>query len=401
MTTQTVSEETGTQLPRWPFQRPSPMAMPAEYARLRAEQPVIRVQLMTGDQAWLLSRYDDVKMVLADPRFSPRQPAGPLGPQATNSSSLFQDPPAHTRLRGLVSRAFTARRVEGVRPFARQLSHELVDELMASGQGGDLMSTVAFRMPVDTIAELLGVPQADRGAFRDASTALIMADERDVEMLREAGPKVHGMVRETVAEKRRRPADDLLSALIAVRDENQDRLTEDELVTMGMTLLIAGFVATANSIGLGTVLLAEVDGIRALHDDPSLVPGAVEEILRYEPKVSGPARMAKVDVELHGVLIQAGDLVMVPEQSANRDERQFRNADVFDIRRTDGNQHIAFGHGIHHCLGAALARVQLQETFGALSSRLPGLRPAVGLDELVWRMNFFGDNRFRLLPVNW
>ena len=397
----TVTEASQTQLPRWPFERPSPMAMPEEYARLRAEQPVVRVELMTGDPAWLVTRYDDVKMVLADPRFSPRQPAGPLGPQAANSSSLFQDPPAHTRLRGLVSRAFTARRVEALRPFVRQLCNELVDDLVAQGQGADLMATVAFRMPVDSIAELLGVPPEDREPFRDASTRLMMADERDLDELRAAGPKVHGMVREMVVEKRQRPSDDLLSALIAVRDENEDRLTEEELVTMGMTLLIAGFVATANSIGLGTVLLAGVDGVRQLHEDPSLVPAAVEEILRYEPKVSGPARMAKQDVEIAGVLIKAGDLVMVPEQCANRDERQFHNADVFDIRRPDSNRHIAFGHGIHHCLGAALARVQLQETFGVLSARLPGLRPAIALDELVWRMNFFGDNRFRLLPVNW
>lgn len=388
-----------TEIKVWPFERRTAMAMPEEYLQLRAEQPIVRVKLMTGQEAWLVTRFDDVKFVLSDSRFSPRQPAGPLGPEAPGSSSLFQDPPGHTRLRGLVSRAFTPRRVEALRPFVRQLCHNLTDDLVAKGKPADLMSTFAFRVPVDSIAEMLGVPQPDRIKFRDKSTRLIMASKEDLEELRDAGPIVYGMVAQMVADKRKNPADDLMSALIAVRD-NEDRLTEDELVTMGMTLLIAGFVATANSIGLGTILLAAVDGFGRMHDDPSLVPGAVEEVLRYEPKVSGPARMAKEDVELHGVLIKAGELVMAPEQCGNRDERVFEDSETFVIDRK-ANNHIAFGHGIHHCLGAALARLQLQEAFGVLAERLPALRPARAVDDLVWSMNFFGDNRFRELPVTW
>jgi cytochrome P450 len=391
--------ETSTEVPVWPFERPSAMAMPLEYVRLRAEEPVFRVKLMTGQESWLVTRFEDVKFILSDPRFSPRQPAGPLGPQAASPGSLFQDPPAHTRLRGLVSRAFTPRRVEALRPYVRTMVEGLADDLEAVGRPADLMNNLAFRVPVDSVAEMIGVPNYDRLPFRDASTQLIMAGKEDVDELKAAGPKVYGMVTELVKAKRDDPGDDLMSALIAVRD-NEDRLTEDELVTMGMTLLIAGFVATANSIGLGTVLLAEADGFQALHDDPALVHGAVEEILRYEPKVSGPARQAKEDVELHGVLIKAGDLVMAPEQCANRDERMFDDGETFDIHRV-ANNHMAFGHGIHHCLGAAMARVQLQETFSVLSERFPKLRPSTPVDELTWRMNFFGDNRFRELPVTW
>ncbi|HEX5121123.1 MAG TPA: cytochrome P450 [Pseudonocardiaceae bacterium] len=389
-----------TEVPSWPFTRPSAMAMPPEYAKLRADQPVCRVTLMNGAEAWLVTRFEDVSFVLSDPRFSPRQPAGPLGPQAAAAGSLFQDPPAHTRLRGLVSKAFTPRRVEALRPYVTSLLERLTDDLEAAGKGADLMSTLSFNVPVESIAELIGVPADHRPGFKEASIALITADAGDVEGLRAAGPVVYGMVGELVKDKRANPGDDLMSALIQARD-GEDRLNEDELVTMGMTLLIAGFVATTNSVGLGTVLLAENGGrLRDLHDDPSLVDGAVEEILRFEPKVSGPARQAKEDVEVAGVLIKAGDLVMAPEQCANRDERVFDDSEVFDIRRKN-NHHMAFGRGIHHCLGAATARVQLQETFSVLSRRLPGLRPAVPLEELTWQMNFFGDNRFSELPVTW
>jgi cytochrome P450 len=401
---QSAVHETGTAAasgcPVWPFPRPSSMEMPHEYARMRAEEPIKQVSMLKGGTAWLVTRYDDVKFVLSDSRFSPRTPAGPMGSSEANRSSLFQDPPAHTRLRRLVSQAFTSRRVEDLRPAAAQIVGDLVDKMVASGAPADLMSNFAFRIPVDVMAEMIGVPPAEREEFRISATKLILLDETAIDELVTIGPKVAELIADLVRRKRVDPGDDLLSALIAVRDEDQDRLSEEELVTMGMTLLIAGFVATANSVGLGAILLMRDGLMPRLHDDPSLIDGAVEEVLRYEPKVSGPARMAKEDVEVAGVLVRAGEMVLAPEQCANRDEQVFPDAARFDIHRRDYH-HLAFGHGIHHCLGAALARMQLQEAFRALSSRLPNLRPAMDTEELVWRMNFFGDSRFRELPVEW
>lgn len=378
-----------------PFTRPDPLTPPTELAGLRAETPICRVLATTGEPAWLVTRYADAKLVLSDRRCTLAMPGVEGGGPANDS--IFQDPPGHTRLRRLVTAAFTPRRVAELRTRAAEAATARVAELASTEPPVDLMAALAFPVPITVIGELLGVPEDEREGFREWSDALMSIDKAAdpvtgwQNLARQAG--------ELIATKRANPADDLLSELITVRDNDNSSLSEPELVMMAITLIMAGYVTTSMATGIGAILLA--GHLPELAADPTLVPTAVEEVLRYQAAGGDVARVAAADLELAGQKIKSGDKLIVSVVSANRDETRFINPNQFDITRTD-NQHLTFGHGIHHCLGAVLARMQLQEIFTALARQLPNLSLTTDPAALKWqRSELFGDEWPAEVPVAW
>jgi cytochrome P450 len=299
---------------------------------------------------------------------------------------LSADPPDHTRLRRLVSAGFTARRVERLEPRIAALAGEL---LAAMSGDVDLIDTYAFPLPIQVICELLGVPSADRDSFRTWSntvvTGSLTGNPTLAEAVRATVSEMVGYITELLADKRRTPGDDLLSALLNVREEG-DQLTENELVSMVFLLLIAGHETTVNLIGNGMyLLLTHPDQLDTVKRDRGRLPGAIEEFLRYEPPVkTSTVRITSEPVSLGAVTIPAGEPVLISLLSANRDDAVYAGADRFDIARRDAG-HLAFGHGIHFCLGAALARLEGRIAIGALLDRFPDVRLAVAPEELSWR----------------
>ena len=368
------------------------------YARLRAEQPLYRTTLPNGRGLWLVTRYDDAVAVLRDPRFvkdwrgtlTPEEAAQlpPLPPafEVFTRNMLDQDPPNHTRLRALVSKAFTPRLVEALRPRIQQIADGLLDTVDGRGEM-DLIDEYAFPLPITVIAELLGVPAADRDRLREWSNAVVAGDFT-VETAHRTAPLLEAFaayLRALFEERRRAPRNDLISGLLQA-EEAGDRLSEDELFAMLFLLLIAGHETTVNLIGNGTLtLLQHAEQLERLRREPELIRPAVEELLRHSGPVEGSTeRVAREDIELGGVTIPRGEMVLVMLASADRDPAHFAEPDRLDLTR-DNRQHLAFGHGIHYCLGAPLARLEGQIALGTLVRRFPNLRLAVPPDELTWR----------------
>jgi cytochrome P450 len=378
---------------RMKFPPPAP-ASPDEpesglYALL-AGRPVIQAELPDGSTAWLVSGYEQVRQVFTDQRFSRALAAAPgrslnALELSTAGTIVGMDPPEHTRLRKLVAGAFTARRVEAMRPRVAAIVDELIDAVTAGPQPADLMASFCLPLPVRAICEMLGVPTADVEKFRAWSGVLVGTWEQDTDEVITAGVAIYDYLAELIRIKRRRPGDDLLDALIAARDSG-DRLSEEELIILGGSILVAGYETTANQISLSLVTLldhpAELAKLRA---DPGLIHGAVEEMLRYVTiNVLPLARVTTEDVELSGVMIPANELVLPLSWAANRDPQVFSEPGRFDVSRGPAS-HLAFGTGAHHCLGAPLARVEVQESVRALVTRLPGLALAVPPEELRFK----------------
>jgi cytochrome P450 len=357
------------------------------HARLRAQRPVARVIMPGGLPAWLVTGYAEARAALTDPRLHklPRgwrpEPHSMLA--AIELHMLNSDPPDHERLRKLVNKAFTARRVEQLRPRISAITTELLDD-MSTRQEVDLLASLAFPLPITVICELLGVPVADRDEFR-AWSATIVSSTVSPDVFQAHGTAMTGYFRKMLAARRREPADDLLSALVAARDE-EDRLTEDELLSMAFLLLVAGHETTVNLIGSGMLALLLNPGEMArLRADRSLLGGAVEELLRYvNPVNNATLRFAGEPLEIGGQQVSPDEVVLVSLSGANRDPSRYADPDRLDLGR-DSAGHLAFGHGIHYCLGAPLARLEAEIAFGGLLERFGSMTLAVPADSLRWR----------------
>ncbi|MDX2395064.1 cytochrome P450 family protein [Streptomyces sp. NPDC054904] len=350
------------------------------YDRLRDTAPVCRITGTDGTPAWLVTRYDDVREALTDPRLSLDKSNAAEGtyrgfalPPALDANLLNMDPPDHTRIRGLVARAFTSRRVEQLRTPIRETADRLLDRLGPTGSA-DLLAGYAFSLPIIVICDLLGVPEDRRVDFRGWTEALVAPDPARPEAVKEALVAMLGFLTGLMAHKRSRPADDLLSDLIAVRDADGDRLGEDELMSVAFLVLFAGYENTAQLIGNAIhTLLRHPDQLALLRKDPSRLPAAVAEFARLEgPALLAIRRFATEDLTIAGVTVAAGETVLVSLSAANRDPARFPQPDALDLDR-DTSGHLALGHGIHYCLGGPLARVEVEIALAALLERYPTL----------------------------
>jgi cytochrome P450 len=361
------------------------------YHRLRSEDPVHQ----TDEGFWVVTRYPDVVTVLRDQRFG-REDFGPMVSAVYGDDServprpmVFRDPPAHTRLRSLVSKAFTSRVVQGLRPHIQEIVDGLLDRAHDRGRM-DVISDLAYPLPVTVICEMLGVPPDDRDTMRQWSEDItrsldalgLPSDREIVKRGRRARHALGEYFRRLLPERRRRPQADLLSLLLAA-EEQGDKLTEDELLATCVLIFIAGHETTVNLIGNGLLaLLQNPTELEKLRSNLELLPGAVEELLRYDSPVQRTARVTKSEIPLGGKVIPRHALVVAAIGAANRDPAHFAEPDRLDIARRD-NDHIAFGFGIHFCLGAPLARIEAQIALGTLLRRLP--RVELATDTPRWR----------------
>lgn len=386
---------------QYPFERSIATEPPAEFSRLRELEPVARVTMPTGDQAYLVTRFADIERILSDPRCSvDRNRPGAARPvaMARDDSMMAKDPPEHTRLRRLVSATFTRRRVEALQPQIRAQADSLIAAMVAAGPTADLHEQLAVPLPLAVISTLLGIPAADHSQLRQWSERMVSLTGFAPEEVRAARDSLRDYLAELVRSKRARPAPDLTSAMVQARDEH-DRLSESELISQGLLLLVAGHETTTRQIGNGAVALLSHSSLAELADERRL-SAAVEEMLRYAPPGDGAQiRITTTDLQIAGVTIPAGSTVLAPVAAANRDPRRFDRADEFDPGRPDAG-HVTFGHGPHFCLGAPLARLELQIVFARLAATLPGLRLAVEPSELSWRRGL-RISGYEQIPVQW
>jgi cytochrome P450 len=376
------------------------------YFWLQDNEPLARVKLPYGDEAVLLTRYDDNRLALGDPRFSLAQAAvrdtPRLQPERVGAILTDQDPPEHTRLRRLIAKVFTVRRVARLREQAEQIASELVDGMVASGTSADLVASFAVPLPGLMVCELVGVPYEDRDEFRDwvgafMSVTAITVQERYAQI-----GKLAAYLATLAAKRRVAPTDDLLSELVIASEEG-DRLTEDEVIQLTVVLLAAGYESTASQITNFTyALLTHPDQLALLRDRPGLMPGAVEELMRWTPLLvyaDTLPRYTTAEVEFSGGTVAAGEAVLLAKHAANRDWRQYADPNRLDLTR-DAQGQLGFGHGPHHCVGAPLARMDLQVGLATLLERFPDLRLAVSEDEIEWKSGMAVRGPVAL-PVAW
>jgi hypothetical protein len=378
------------------------------YRDLRERDPVYYDPAIDG---WILTRYDDVVAALKHPRFSAdrRGARGSAvqaalqaqtqgGPFAQAQTMLSSDPPEHTRLRNLASKAFTFKAVEALRPRIQEIVNELLDAAEAKGSL-DVIWDLGYPLPVIVIAEMLGVPVEQRDTFKRWSDELVSnlganSTEETQQRALKSALDMAAYFREIIAERRRAPKDDLVSALVAA-EERGDALSENEIIATCILLLAAGNETTTNLIGNGTLaLLRNPDQLELFRAHPELAESAVEELLRYDGPVQATARVALEDIEIGGKTVEKGQIATCALAAANRDPAQFPNPDVLDLTRKE-NRHIAFGFGIHFCLGAPLARAEAQIAFPALLRRFPHLALTT---EPEWNSNFILRG-LKALPV--
>lgn len=363
----------------------------AVYDRLRDTAPVHRVAGTDGNPAWLVTRYEDVREALANPLLSMDKkhalPGGYQGlslPPALDANLLNMEAPDHTRIRRLVVRAFTARRIEQLRTPVRETADRLLDALGPHGSA-DLMTAYAAPLPITVICDLLGIPGEHRRDFRAWTDVLVAPDPTRPGAAKEAVAAMLGFLTQLLADKRKKPADDLLSDLIAVRDEG-DRLSEDELMSLAFLILFAGYENTVQLIGNAILgLLTHPDQLAALRANPERFPNAVEEFARHEgPALLAIRRFPVEDVTIGAVTVPAGETVLLSLAAANRDPARFPDPERLDLGR-DASGHLALGRGIHYCVGAPLARLETEIAVSALLERLPDLALATDPAELRWR----------------
>ncbi|MEV7306243.1 cytochrome P450 [Streptomyces microflavus] len=375
------------------------------YAALRAKGPVHRVRIPEGTHAWLVVGYEAGRRLLADQRLSKQwaaaSPSLGVTKVSAGTSMLSSDTPDHTRLRKLVAREFTPRRMEQLTPRVQEMTDELLDRMLAApDRRADLVEALSYPLPMNVICELLGVPFLDRAAFRAWSNQAVSSV--DVSKRASSTRAMAACLTGLLQDKRARPGDDLMSALIHTADEDGDRLSADELMGMAWLLLVAGHETTVNLITNGVHnLLAHPDQLAALRADFDLIDNAVEEILRFEGPVETPTyRFTTEPLDIDGTVVPGGgELVLVAMSDANRDPARYSDASRFDITR-DARGHIAFGHGIHYCLGAPLARIEARVAIRSLLERCPELRLTADPATLAWRTGLLMRGPLSL-PVAW
>ncbi|MFF1611525.1 cytochrome P450 [Amycolatopsis sp. NPDC058278] len=394
-------------LPRFPFEAATALAPPAEWAEFRAKCPVARVALASGDEAALITRYDDVKSVLSDPRFTRPTPADNAARVAdTESGGVFNSEMAsvlpqhgedHLTWRRLIGKWFTAKRMNALRPGMAAMAEQLIDEMVAKGAPGDLKAGLAFPLPVWVICDMLGVPDTDRDRFAHWSDVMLSMTRYTQAEFDAAQAEFGRYMGGHLAAKRAEPGEDILSALIA----DGAGWSDAKLAATGIGLLIAGHETTANMIAKMTaMLLADRSRWEQLLADPSLVRTAVEEALRADANAGvGMQRYLTEEFEVGGTVLPAGTTAMCSMAAANRDEDAFENAAELDLTRSP-NPHLAFGAGAHACLGQPLARTELQVVLEVLLRKLPSLELAVPADELR-RVEGLAVGGLRELPVRW
>ncbi|MCK2244455.1 MULTISPECIES: cytochrome P450 [unclassified Crossiella] len=406
-----MTQSQAGQLPRFPFETEAALEPPAEWARYQSECPVARVQLASGDEATLLTRYDDVKSLLADPRFTRPTSADNAARVAdTESGGLFnsemsnvlpQHGEGHLRWRRMIGKWFTARRMNALRPAIEAMAEQLVDDMVTKGGPADLKAALGFPLPVWVICDLLGVPDADRDRFSHWSDALLSMTRYTQAEMDLAQLEFARYLAGHIAAKRADPGEDLLSALIGEIGPDGEPMSDAALIATGMGLLIAGHETTANMISkMIAMLLADRRRWEQLLTDPALVRTAVEEALRLDANAGfGMARYLTEDLEIAGTTLPGGTTAVCSMAAANRDEEVFTGAAEMDLTRSP-NPHLAFGAGAHACLGQPLARTELQVVLEVLLRRLPSLELAVPVAELR-KVEGLAVGGLRELPVRW
>jgi cytochrome P450 len=401
--------ETEEQPPEYPFGGGfDGLRLSAVPDGLADDDPLVRVRAPYGGMAWLARRWADVRVVLADARLSREATVGKDIPrgfpmQYQQKGVLEMDPPEHSRVRGLVAAAFTARRIAGLRPRIEQTVADLLDAMEAHQLPADLMQALCWPLSITIISDMLGVRPEDRADFRRWSDVAHSVRGYSSAEILDAQRSLRSYIASTVADRRAEPRDDLLTVMVAARDAG-DRLTEDELVRFGVLLLQAGFETTANQIGNSVfTLLTEDDGAgwNLLQRDPSVLKTAVGELLRFTPlsAFSGHPRIATEDMEVGGTCIRNGEAVLADREVANRDPRVFESPDALDLGR-EYNPHLSFGCGPHRCIGAQLAETEIEVALGQLVRRFPDLRLAVPVAQISWEQGH-PVRQLNGLPVAW
>ena len=398
-----------SEAPRFPFPpSPVPYDPGPEVRELMAKGPVNQVRLPDDSTAWLVTGFNETREVMIDQRYSRALVFAPgrevYGVEATLADGIVaMDPPEHTRLRKLVAGAFTEKRMQALRPQVTRIVDDLIDAMRAGPRPVDLSRSFSLMVPASVICALLGVPIADVDRFHAWSNVIFGDWSRSRDDIAAAYAAMGDYIAELIAQKRQAPADDLISVLIDARDA-AGKLSEVELVKFGVGLLGAGHETTANSINMSFVALCQYpDELARLRADPGRIPAAVEELVRYVI-ISGSgfiplARITREEVCLGGVTIPAGETVLPSFNVANRDPAAFAEPDRLDVGRAP-KTHLGFGAGAHHCLGAQLARMELQEALHGLLTRLPGLRMTVPMSAIEFRAGH-AIASMRELPVTW
>lgn len=400
-----------TTAPVWdcPFHHTDGLEFDPLLKRLLTEAPVARIRLPHGEgEAWLVTRYEDVKLVTTDRRFSRAAGIGRDLPRMTPAaiaqaeSINLMDPPAHNRLRRLVAQGFTNRQVERMRPRTQAVVDGYLDEMEEHGAPADLTRFLSARLPLHTICELLEIPGEDRDQLRDWAVAMMRMGPGSREGQEAAKSGLRAYFTALTAARRAAPGEDLISALAVARD-GEELLDDDELAVTAMVLLVTGHdTSTYQLSNITYTLLTHPEQLAKLRTRPETLPQALEELLRFIPfrQGVGIARVATEDVEVGGVLIRAGEAVHVSYLTANRDPSVYADPDELDLERTEGPVNMTFGHGQHRCLGSHLALMELQVAIGTLLRRFPRLRLAVPASELDWNSGSIW--RFpQTLPLAW
>jgi len=361
-------------------------------AELLNSEPVSRVQLPFGEPCWLVTRYEDVRAVLSDPRFSraatiDREVARTQAILPIADSILGMDGPDHTRIRRLVSATFTARRVAGLRDRTQEVVDGLLEDMERTGPPADLVEALALPLPIMMICELLGVPFADRDRFRGWADIFMTSSGFTRDEVIGAHAQIGEYLAHMVNQRREQPTEDLLSALVAARDDDEDRITEPQLISLALAILVAGYETTASQLAKFMLcLFGNPEQLAFLRAQPEMIPNAVEELMRLISLSAGTslAHLATEDMEIGGVTIRAGEAVVASTAAANRDGAVFKDPDRLDVTR-ESIVHFGFGHGAHYCLGAHLARLELQVAITSLLARFPELHLAVPDYDVVWK----------------